>query len=182
MAGNPYETYAENYYSYHTPEGGVHKTLAGHDVIIKLEGYEVGRAQSISGSRDFGIEQVMEIGSIKPQEFTPLRFSGSLTLERYFVRNDDLLKILKNRGIPFDLSKEGLILLHSVTGFEIEIRDKYTGKLIRAFENCVLSSTDETIAAAGIAGERATIVYSEARGDTGTTNNLSETASSGAGA
>jgi len=167
MVGNPYETYTEDYYSYHTTAaGGVHKTLAGHDVIIKLNGYEVGRAQSISGTRDFGIEQVMEIGSMKPQEFVPLRFSGSLTLERYFVRNDDLLKILKNRNIPFDLSKEGLILLHSVTGFEIEIRDKYTSKLIRAYENCVFSSTDETIAAAGIAGERATIVYSEARGDT----------------
>ncbi len=167
MVGNPYETYTEDYYSYHTTaEGGVHKTLAGHDVIITLNGYEVGRAQSISGTRDFGIEQVMEVGSMKPQEFVPLRFSGSITLERYLVRNDDLLKILKNRSIPYDLSKEGLILLHSVSGFGIEVRDKYTGKLIRAYEKCVFSSSDETIAAAGIAGERATIIYADARGDT----------------
>lgn len=178
MAGNPYKTYAEDYYSFHEPEEGVHKTLAGHDVIIKLNGYDVGRAQSISGTRDFGIEQVMEIGSMKPQEFVPLRFSGSLTLERYFVRNDDLLKILKNRNISFDLSKEGLILLHSVTGFEIEIRDKYTHKLIRKYEKCVFSSTDETIAAAGIAGERATIIYADARGDD---SDLSASASAGVG-
>lgn len=161
---NRYLTHADKYYSYHQPaEGMVHKTLAGHDVIIKLGGVEVGRAQSISGTRDFGIEPVMEIGSMKPQEFVPLRFSGSITLERYFVRNDDLMQVLNRANIPFDLSQEGYILLHSVRGFEIEIRDKYTNDLIRSYQNCVFSSSDETIAAAGIAGERATIVYSEAR-------------------
>jgi len=164
MADNLYETYADQYYSYHDPlPGNVHKTLAGHDVIIKLNGQEVGRAQSISGTRDFGIEQIMEVGSMKPQEFVPLRFSGSITLERYLVRNDDLINVLHRAGIPFSLSQEGLILLHSVTGFTIEIRDKYTKELIRSYENCVFSSSDETVAAAGIAGERATIVYSEAR-------------------
>lgn len=164
MADNFYETYADKYYSYHEPAfGNVHKTIAGHDVIIKLEGQEVGRAQSISGTRDFGIEQVMEVGSMKPQEFVPLRFSGSLTLERYLVRHDDLINVLHRGGIPFSLSQEGQILLHSVTGFTIEVKDKYTGDLIRSYENCVFSSSDETVAAAGIAGERATIVYSEAR-------------------
>lgn len=166
MANSNYLTYADNYYSYHEPaNGNVHKTLAGHDVLILLEGEEIGRAQSLSGTIDFGIEPVMEVGSMKPQEFVPLRYSGTLTLERYLVRNDDLVNVLNRTKIPFDLSQEGYILLHSITGFEIMVRDKYTHDVIRCYRNCVFSSTDETITAAGIGGERATIQFSEVIGN-----------------
>ncbi len=165
MANSDYLTYADTYYSYHEPAtGDVHKTLAGHDVLIYLDGQEIGRAQSISGTIDFGVEPVMEIGSMKPQEFVPLRYSGSITLERYLVRNDDLVKVLDRANIPFDLSQEGYILLHSITGFEIMVKDKYTNDVIRSYRNCVFSSTDETVTAAGIGGERATILFSEVVG------------------
>ena len=41
---------------------------SGNTVSIRINGIEVGRAQSLSAQREFGTEGVYEIGSLMPQE------------------------------------------------------------------------------------------------------------------
>lgn len=151
------------------PEGGLHRTISAHEILIAIanpkggEGTEfiVGRAQRLSARRDFGTEAVYEIGSMKPQEFVPLRYEGTIDLERYLVRIHDLKGVLSRIGIPFSLSHEGKLLKHSTFGFDIIVRDKYTGKVIRKYRNCVVRNCDEDIRAGAIVGETMSLFYSE---------------------
>ncbi len=168
MAYNP-GAYNNNpdYYDYFTNTAdGYHRSLGGHDIVLTLQtpsGHNrpIGRAQSLAGRRDFGVEQVYEIGSMKPQEFVPLRYSGSITLNRYLIREEDLVGLLKATQTPFSLSNEGKILLQSVRGLSVEVRDQYTGKIIRKYRNCVVSACDEDFRAGAIRGETMTLLYSE---------------------
>lgn len=63
---------------------------AGHTISIKYKGATIGRIQGFDGERSYGTQGVYEIGSIMPQEHIPLRYEGSLSVERFFVRKSDL--------------------------------------------------------------------------------------------
>lgn len=63
---------------------------AGHTISIKYKGVTIGRIQGFDGERSYGTQGVYEIGSIMPQEHIPLRYEGSLSVERFFVRKADL--------------------------------------------------------------------------------------------
>lgn len=63
---------------------------AGHTISIKYKGTTIGRIQGFDGERSYGTQGVYEIGSIMPQEHIPLRYEGSLSVERFFVRKSDL--------------------------------------------------------------------------------------------
>jgi len=197
-----YATTAQDYYDYFGQEGigtqgghavpeGLHRVVGAHEIKIYIQhpkdpgkSYLIGRAQRLSARRDFGTELVYEIGSMKPQEAVPLRYEGTLDLERYFVRIDDLKGVMEAIGIPFSLSHEGKILEHSTFGFVIDVTDKYTGKIIRRYRNCVIRSCDEEIRAGAIVGETMSLYYSECQDDSEISKgNLqgSATASAGVG-
>jgi hypothetical protein len=149
-----------------TPEGKLHRSISAHEIILYIIGpknrdYPIGRAQRLSARRDFGTEPVFEIGSMKPQEFVPLRYEGTVDLERYLVRLDDLKGIMDRVGIKFSLSNEGKILAHSTLGFNIRVQDKYDNRIIREYKNCVVRSCDEEIRAGAIVGETMSLYYSE---------------------
>lgn len=63
---------------------------AGHTISIKYKGTTIGRIQGFDGERSYGTQGVYEIGSIMPQEHIPLRYEGSLSVERFFVRKSSL--------------------------------------------------------------------------------------------
>jgi len=159
----------QDYWDYfENTRDGYHRSLGGHDILLAIEtpppngiAATIGRAQSLAGRRDFGLEQVYELGSMKPQEFVPLRYTGSITLNRYLIRGQDLVELLKSIGTPFSLSDEGKILLQSVRGLSVEVRDKYTDRIIRKYSNCVVSTCDEDFRAGAICGETMTLLYSE---------------------
>ena len=169
------DTTKQKYYDYfgmrsyggtYTPEGKLHRSISAHEIILFIIGpndkeYPIGRAQRLSARRDFGTEPVFEIGSMKPQEFVPLRYEGTVDLERYLVRLDDLKGIMDRVGIKFSLSDEGKILTHSTLGFNIRVQDKYNDKIIREYKNCVVRSCDEEIRAGAIVGETMSLYYSE---------------------
>jgi len=150
-----------------TAKKGIHRVVSAHEIFIYLQNpkggspHLIGRAQRLSARRDFGTELVYEIGSMKPQEAVPLRYEGTIDLERYFVRLDDLKGALDQIGIPFSLSHEGRILEHSTFGFTITVKDKYTREIIREYRNCVVRSCDEEIRAGAIVGETMSLYYSE---------------------
>lgn len=170
-----------------------HRVIGGHDIIITIGGYAIGRAQAITSTIDFGIEPVFEIGSMKPREFVPMRYNGQLTLERYLIREGDLIWVLKNKvkGLTtansegqsdtsnleydFSLSDEGKILLNSIAGIQIIVKDKYSATNVessglRAYNNCVFASYDCDFRAGALAGERATVYYTHVT--TGSDNTL----------
>lgn len=130
------------------------QTHAGHTILIKIDGHEVGRIQSGDGERSFGQEGVYQIGSIMPQEHVPLRFEGGFTVEKFHVRKKSLAQI--------GLAALGEDILRMEV-IDIEILDKYTGDTVRVYEGCSLQSYRETFRANALAGENASWVYLNAR-------------------
>lgn len=123
---------------------------SGHTINIRVGKHTIGRMQGVDGERDFGTEPVYEIGSIMPKEYVHNRYQGTVSCERFFVRTNDLVKA----GLA-SLGEE--VLKKDV--ITIEIVDKYTGKVVRAYHGCSIGSYRETFRVNAIAGENATFYY-----------------------
>lgn len=122
----------------------------GHTILLKYNGTAIGRAQGINGDRSFGTEGIYEIGSIMPQEHVNNRYEGSISIERFFVRTNDL-KTLGLTSTGEEVLKKGVIT--------IDIVDKYTGVSVRSYVGCTLVSYNESFRVNAIAGENATFTY-----------------------
>lgn len=124
--------------------------VTGATVLLKIDGQEVGRAQSIDPRVSFGTEGVYEIGSIMPQEHVQNRYEGSFTLERYMLRETDLADA-GYIGLGEDILKKDVI--------DIEVINKWDNKTLRVYRGCTFSDYTNTIRANAIAGENATVQY-----------------------
>lgn len=123
---------------------------AGHTILLKIDGVTVGKAQGLEGDRSFGTEGIYEIGSIMPVEHVNNRYEGSVSLERFFVRNGDLAKA-GYASLGEEVLKKNIIT--------IAIYDKITGALVRSYEGCTIVNYRETFRVNAIAGENATFTY-----------------------
>lgn len=123
---------------------------AGHTIRLKIDGQEVGRAQSISGRRSFGTENQYEIGSILPQESVPLRFEGTVSLEKFRIRKKSLVEI--------GLAAYGAGILN-LNVIDIEVTDRFTGDIVIVYRGCTLQETSEDFRANAMSGENATWLY-----------------------
>lgn len=145
------------------------KTHAGHTVRILVGGVEIGRIQSLSARRNFGMQGVYQVGSIMPQEHTATRYEGTITVDRFFVRKSivgqlvrsirDQLKQYAGYSESTPLGEEDLIMNLDI--LDIILEDKYSGVPIRKYMGCSLGDYTETIRANAIAGENATFMYLE---------------------
>ena len=122
----------------------------GHTINIRVGSKIVGRAQGIDGERSFGTEGVYEIGSMMPQEHVNNRYEGQLSLESFFIREKDLVKA-GLASVGEEVLKKDIIT--------IEVVDKYTKKVVRAYHGCTISTYRETFRVNSIAGENATWAY-----------------------
>ncbi len=122
----------------------------GATVLIKYNGTTIGRAQGFDARRSYGTEGVYEIGTIMPQEHVQNRYEGSFTLERYLMRNEDLVSV--------GLAKLGEDILE-LGVLDIEVYDKTNQNNIRVYRGCTTSDYSENIKANAIAGENATFYY-----------------------
>lgn len=123
---------------------------SGHTIQIKVGTEVVGRIQGLDGDRSFGTEGVYEIGSMMPQEHVTNRYEGSITMERFFVREKSL------HELGYSSVNENVL---RTPIFTIEVLDKYTGKLVRAYHGCTAVNYRETFRVGAIAGENATWTY-----------------------
>lgn len=122
----------------------------GHTINIRIGTTIVGRAQGADGERSFGTEGIYEIGDIMPVEHVNMRYEGSFSLERFFVRDNDMVSLgLGSLGV--EVLTKGIMT--------IEIIDKYTGKIVRAYHGCTITNYRETFRVNSIAGENATFAY-----------------------
>lgn len=123
---------------------------AGHTINLRVGTTIVGRAQGVDGERNFGTEGIYEIGDIMPVEHVNLRYEGSVNIERFFVRDNDLKK-LGIVSIGAEVLTKGTIT--------IEIIDKYSKNIVRSYHGCTITTYRETFRANSIAGENATFAY-----------------------
>lgn len=132
---------------------------SGHTVLLKVKGNIIGRAQGLDGRRSFGTEGVYEIGSIMPQEHINLRYEGTATLDRFFVKK----KSLNDLGLGA-LGEE--VLRRKV--IDIEVIDKTSNEILRVYRGCTISDYSETFRVGAICGENATFQYLECSDNTDT--------------
>lgn len=123
---------------------------AGHTIRLKVDGNEIGRAQSVDGRRSFGQEGVYEIGSIMPVEHVALRYEGSVTLDKFKIRKKSLAEL--------GLARLGIGILN-LDVIDIEITDRYTGDIIVVYRGCSLQDYSENFRANSISGENASWAY-----------------------
>lgn len=123
---------------------------SGNTVLLKVNGHIIGRAQSLDGRRSYGTEGVYEIGSIMPQEHINNRYEGTVSLERFLIKEADLAKI----GMAA-LGEE--ILKRPV--MDIEVIDKATSKTVRVYRGCTAVDYSENFRVGAISGENASFQY-----------------------
>lgn len=132
-------------------------THAGHTIRLKVDGKEIGRAQSVDARASFGQEGQYEIGSIMPQEHVALRYEGSITLDKFSIRKKSL--------VDLGLARFGIGILN-MDVIDIELTDRFTNEIITVYRKCSLNEYSRTHRANAISGENATFVYLSADGGT----------------
>lgn len=124
--------------------------VTGNTVLLKVKGVVVGRAQSLDGRRSFGTEGVYEIGSIMPQEHVNQRYEGTVQLERFLIRKDDLAQV--------DMAALGEEILQKDI-IDIEVIDKDSEQPIRVYRGCTCVDYTENFRVGAISGENASFQY-----------------------
>lgn len=125
-------------------------THAGHTIRLKIGGQEVGRAQSFDGRTSFGQEAQYEIGSIMPQEHTPLRYEGTVSFDKFKIRKKALADLgLASLGV-------GILKMNVI---DIEITDRFTGDIVEVYRGCALQEYSRNYRANAISGENASWAY-----------------------
>lgn len=132
------------------------QVVTGNILQINIGGKAVGLCQTFDGRRSFGTEPVHGIGDFMPREHVQLRFDGTITVDRFFIRTEDLRSLGLAR-LGSDILTLGII--------EILVIDKVTKKVLRQYVGCTLSDYTETFRANAISGENATWRYLECKPD-----------------
>ena len=123
-------------------------------IKLVIKGKTIGLAQTADGRRSFGTEGVYGIGEFAPREHVQLRFEGTVTVDRFFIRTEDL-RSLGLAAIGSDVLKLGII--------DMLVVDRVTRKVLRQYIGMTLSDMTETFRANAIAGENATWRYLECK-------------------
>lgn len=126
--------------------------LTGNIINILIKGTVIGLCQSGDGRRTFGTEGVYGIGNFSPTEHVQLRYDGSFSVDRFFIRKASLDQL--------GLADLGTDILHLAV-LDIAVKDVVTGLNLRTYKNCTLGDYSETFRANAICGENATWHYLE---------------------
>lgn len=122
----------------------------GNTIYLMIEQTPIGRAQSLSAERSFGTEGVYEIGSIMPQEHVFLKYTGTVSLERYRMKKQSLATL----GFAA-LGEEVL----NIDIIDIVTVDNLTNEVIIAYRGCSISQYSENYRANEITTESSQFYY-----------------------
>ena len=122
----------------------------GNTIYLMVANKIIGRAQSISGERQYGTTGVYEIGSIMPQEQVYLRYEGTITLDRFRMKKESLDQ-LGLAALGEDILQRDII--------DIVVMDSLTKEVIVTYYGCSCNSLSESFAVGDIAGENSTFCY-----------------------
>jgi len=130
------------------------QVVTGNILQLVIKDKVVGLAQTADGRRSFGTEGVYGIGEFTPREHVQLRYEGTVTVDRFFIRNDDL-RSLGLAALGADVLTLGIV--------NMVVVDRITKKVLRQYVGMTLSDMTETFRANAIAGENATWRYLECK-------------------
>lgn len=112
----------------------------------------VGRAQSLTANRSFGTEGVYEIGSIMPQEHVYLKYSGSVSLERFRMISNNLASATMGiAALGEDILQKDIVT--------INVFDSVTKNLVESFYGCSASSYNTSYRANSIVTESIEMLF-----------------------
>ncbi len=112
----------------------------------------VGRAQSLTANRSFGTEGVYEIGSIMPQEHVYLKYSGSVSLERFRMISNNLASATMGiAALGEDILQKDIVT--------INVFDSVTNNLVESFYGCSASSYNTSYRANSIVTESIEMLF-----------------------
>ena len=112
----------------------------------------VGRAQSLTANRSFGTEGVYEIGSIMPQEHVYLKYSGSVSLERFRMISNNLASATMGiAALGEDILQKDIVT--------INVFDSVTKNLVESFYGCSASSYNTSYSANYIVTESIEMLF-----------------------
>lgn len=122
-------------------------------IYIMAQSHLVARAQSLSAQRSFGTEGVYEIGSIMPYEHVYLKYTGSVTLERFRMISQNLASNSMGAiaALGVDILNKDIITINVV--------DSVTKNNIESFSGCSASSYSTAYRANQIVTESIEFLY-----------------------
>lgn len=112
----------------------------------------IARAQTLTANRNYGTEGVYELGSIMPQEHVYLKYTGTLTLERFRMVSDNLAsKKLDIARLGEDILQKDIIT--------INVMDSVTKGVVESFFGCTASQYSTSYRASQIVTESIDFFY-----------------------
>ena len=112
----------------------------------------IARAQSLTADRNYGTEGVYELGSIMPAEHVYLKYTGTLTLERFRMVADNLAsQTMQIARLGEDILQQDIIT--------INIMDSVTRGVVESFFGCTASSYNTAYRASQIVSESINFFY-----------------------
>lgn len=123
---------------------------SANTVYFLIQNQEIARAQSLSSERSFGTTGVYEIGSIMPQEHVYLRYEGSVTVERFRMKKENLA-ILGYAALGEEVLQMDIM--------DIVLMDNYTGEVVIAYRGCSIDTYNESVTANEITSENARFYF-----------------------
>lgn len=124
----------------------------GNRIYIMAQNNIIGRAQSLTANRSYGTEGVYQLGSIMPQEHVYLKYTGTLTLERFRMVADNLA------SKKLDIARLGVDILQKDV-ITINVIDSVTTGLVEAFYGCTASQYNTSYRANQIVTESIDFMY-----------------------
>lgn len=113
------------------------RVRSGNRIIVKIDGKEVGLAQSVRMNDDYGPEPASGIGDIHVVEYVPTMARHNLNVSNMVLKT----KNLRDQGIAVengDAALRGMVM-------DFEIFDKDTGRLLRKYLGCSYASGDSEV-------------------------------------
>ena len=124
----------------------------GNRIYITAKNNLIARAQSLTANRSYGTQGVYEIGSIMPAEHVYLRYTGSLTLERFRMVKDNLASdTMQIAALGEDILQHDIIT--------ITVTDSVTGNVLEGFFGCTASDYNTSYRASQIVTEQIQFFY-----------------------
>ena len=124
----------------------------GNRIYVMAQSNLIARAQSLTANRNYGTEGVYELGSIMPAEHVYLKYTGTLTLERFRMVSDNLA------SQKLDIARLGEDNLQKDV-ITINVIDSVTQGLVEGFYGCTASQYNTSYRANQIVTESIDFMY-----------------------
>lgn len=116
----------------------------GNTVYFMIGKDVIARAQSLQSERSFGTTGIYEIGTIMPKEHVYLKYEGSVTVDRFRMRKENLI------SLGYAALGEDVLKLDVV---DIVLQDDTTKQVIEAYFGCSIDTYNTEVRTNEVATE-----------------------------